>query len=63
MSNFKHAPHQWNVPQYGIKGPKYMEEETTQKKLPTEGKTLIQKVFGNFFYCGLAIDITLLVEL
>ena len=62
-SRQQHAPHKWNEPQYGRKGPQYVVDEKAQAKLPKEGKTLVQQVVGTFLYYALAIDITLLVAL
>ena len=59
----QHAPHQWNVPQFGVKGPQYMQEDAPSEPLPASGKKLVQQVLGTFLYYALEMDLTMLVAL
>ena len=62
-SRKQHAPHQWNKPQYGQRGPQYVDDDTTETALPADGKKLIQQIVGTLLYYALAVDATLLVAL
>ena len=60
----QHAPHRHSKPLYGSKV-QYAkdQDETTILYLPESSTELIQKIIGIFLYCGIAIDLTMLVSL
>ena len=45
----QHAPHQWNSPQFGLKGPQYLNDDVPSQPLPASGKKFVQKTVGTFF--------------
>ena len=63
-TSLQHAPYRHNKPVYGQKIQSAdSQDDTKEVFLSASSKTLIQKIIGIFLYCGIALDLTMLVAL
>ena len=63
-TRLQHAPHRHNKPVYGQKIQfADSQDDTKEVFLSASSKTLIHQIIGIFLYCGISLDLTMLVAL